>query len=172
MAIVWGKPADSPHGDISQSRQSREHTTLILGCPYVKPIINGIGQRLSGRRDTALEKMEFIGGLEDISLQNMRVTVLLVHFIKYQIYNSRCRHKLPTVPQIMYELEGLSIIYHKGNCGENLWKNYRSFCQEWYTNESNNGMEVVSVIIIISILSVHPTHDFLNMVTICNTSYK
>ncbi len=107
MAIVWGKPADSPRGDMSQSRQSREHTTLILGCPYVKPIINGIGQRLSGRRDTALKKMEFIGGLEDISPQNMRLTVLLVHFIKYQLYISRCRHKLQTtVPQIMYEWEG------------------------------------------------------------------
>jgi hypothetical protein len=53
------------------------------------------------------KKKEFFGGLEDISIGNMRITILLVHFIKYQIYLCRCRNRIPTVPQCMYELEGL-----------------------------------------------------------------
>jgi hypothetical protein len=35
------------------------------------------------------------------------MSIIIVHFVKYQIYMAKCRNRLPTVPQCLYELEGL-----------------------------------------------------------------
>jgi hypothetical protein len=64
------------------------------------------------------KKKEFMSGLEDISIKNMKMTILIVHFIKYQIYISKCRYKLPSVPQIMYEWEGLKFNLSRGE----IWR--------------------------------------------------
>jgi len=87
------------------SHESVSH--LLWECQHSKVVINGVGQRLSGTIGTAFNKKEFMSGLEDISIANVKLTILLVHFIKYQIYISKCRHRLPSVPQIMFEWEGL-----------------------------------------------------------------
>jgi hypothetical protein len=91
---------------------------LFWDCQYVKPVINGLGQRLSGTVGTVFKKKEFMSGLEDISIKNMKMTILIVHFIKYQIYISKCRYKLPSVPQIMYEWEGLKFNLSRGE----IWR--------------------------------------------------
>jgi hypothetical protein len=44
----------------------------------------------------------------------MQITILIAHSVKYYIYLSRCKNKLPTVPQCMYEKEGLISILAKG----------------------------------------------------------
>ncbi len=80
---------------------------LFWECEHVRPVINKIGLRLTGMQGVNFKKKEFFGGLEDIGIGNMRITILLVHFIKYQIYVCKCRNRIPTVPQCMYELEGL-----------------------------------------------------------------
>jgi hypothetical protein len=80
---------------------------LFWECEHVRPVINKIGLKLTGLQGVNFKKKEFFGGLEDISIGNMRITILLVHFIKYQIYLCKCRNRIPTVPQCMYELEGL-----------------------------------------------------------------
>ncbi len=68
--------------------------------------ISNVGLRISGLQNVHFKK-EFFGGLEDISIGNMQMSIIIVHFVKYQIYLARCRNRLPTVPQCMYELEGL-----------------------------------------------------------------
>jgi hypothetical protein len=78
------------------SHESVNH--LFWDCQYVRAVINGIGQRLSGTIGTAFNKKEFMSGLEDISISNMKLTIILVHFIKYQIYISKCRYRLPSIP--------------------------------------------------------------------------
>ena len=87
------------------SHESVSH--LLWDCQHSRVVINGVGQRLSGTIGTTFNKKEFMSGLEDISIANVKLTIILVHFIKYQIYICKCRHRLPTVPQIMYEWEGL-----------------------------------------------------------------
>jgi hypothetical protein len=87
------------------SHESVNH--LFWECQHSRAVINGVGQRLSGTIGTAFNKKEFMCGLEDIGIANMKLTIILVHFIKYQIYISKCRHRLPSVPQVMYEWDGL-----------------------------------------------------------------
>jgi hypothetical protein len=70
-------------------------------------VINNIGIRISGLQGVQFKKKEFFGGLEDISIRNMQMSIIIVHFIKYQVYIAKCRNRLPTVPQCLYELEGL-----------------------------------------------------------------
>jgi hypothetical protein len=80
---------------------------LFWDCEHVRPVINNVGVRISGLQGLQFKKKEFFGGLEDISIGNMQMSILIVHFIKYQIYLAKCRNRLPTAPQCMYELEGL-----------------------------------------------------------------
>jgi hypothetical protein len=80
---------------------------LFWDCEHVRTVINNVGLRISGLQGVQFKKKEFFGGLEDISIGNMQMSILIVHFIKYQIYLAKCRNRLPTVPQCMYELEGL-----------------------------------------------------------------
>jgi hypothetical protein len=74
-----------------------------------------VGTRITGLQGIHFKKKEFFGGLEDISIGNMRIAIIIVHFIKYQIYLSKCRNRLPTAPQCMYELEGLIRIMARGD---------------------------------------------------------
>ncbi len=69
--------------------------------------MSGLEEFMSGLEEFMSGLEEFMSGLEDISIANVKLTIILVHFIKYQIYISKCRHRLPSVPQIMFEWEGL-----------------------------------------------------------------
>jgi hypothetical protein len=80
---------------------------LFWDCEHVRTVINNIGIRISGLQGVQFKKKEFFGGLEDISIRNMQMSIIIVHFIKYQVYIAKCRNRLPTVPQCLYELEGL-----------------------------------------------------------------
>jgi hypothetical protein len=79
---------------------------LFWECEHVRTVVNNVGLHISGLQGVHLKK-EFFGGLEDISIGNMQMSIIIVHFVKYQIYLANCRNRLPTVPQCMYELEGL-----------------------------------------------------------------
>jgi hypothetical protein len=88
---------------------------IFWECEHVRTVIKGVGQRLARTNQGSFKKKEFFGGLEDINTQNMQITILIAHFVKYYIYLSRCKNKLPTVPQCMYEIEGLISILAKGD---------------------------------------------------------
>ena len=77
---------------------------LFWECPLVKKVVNEVGNRLSGTIGRSFTKIKWLGGLKDYSTKNMQMSILLVHFIKYYVYLSRCRKKIPNAPQCMYEL--------------------------------------------------------------------
>jgi hypothetical protein len=80
---------------------------LFWECEHVRTVINSVGLRINGLQGFHFKTKEFFVGLEDISIGNIRITIIIVHFIKYQIYLRKCRNRLPTVSQCLYELEGL-----------------------------------------------------------------
>jgi hypothetical protein len=49
----------------------------------------------------------FWGGLDDISIDNMNMCILVVHYIKYCVYKCKLSSRIPTAPQIWFELTGL-----------------------------------------------------------------
>jgi hypothetical protein len=76
-------------------------------CPITRRVVNGFGNRISGTHGLVFKKSEWLGGLQDYSVKNMQMSILVVQYVRYYLYNSRCRHKQPTIPQILYEFEGL-----------------------------------------------------------------
>jgi hypothetical protein len=105
---VEGVTEDMPEWNNRLNRLRHENVQHIFWeCEYTRPVINNVGLRISGLQNVHFKKKEFFGGLEDISIGNMQMSIIIVHFVKYQIYLARCNNRLPTVPQCMYELEGL-----------------------------------------------------------------
>ena len=80
---------------------------LFWGCEYVRRVIDGIGNRLAGSGGRVFGKDAFFGGIDDISIGNMQMCILIVHFIKFYIYSCKLRRRMPTVPQGIYEIEGM-----------------------------------------------------------------
>jgi hypothetical protein len=48
---------------------------------HYRTVINNVGLRKSGLQNVHFKKKEFFGGLEDISIGNMKMTIILVHFV-------------------------------------------------------------------------------------------
>jgi hypothetical protein len=80
---------------------------LFWNCDISRKVINGITRRLSGWEEGTVTKVCFFGGLLDYSVQNMQMSILIVHYIKFYLYNSRLMYRIPTIPQGIYELDGL-----------------------------------------------------------------
>jgi len=70
-------------------------------------MINSVGERLTGVVGRRFDKGMYFSGMEDICVQTMRFSILVVHYIKYFLYTCRMRRRIPTAPQCIYELEGL-----------------------------------------------------------------
>jgi hypothetical protein len=98
-------------------RINRQHHESVMHlfweCTVVKPLIDGIGNWLAKKIGRCFNKETFFSGIDDISLQNMRMCTTIVHYVKYVIYEYKLRHQLPTMTHIRYELEGLGRLFNK-----------------------------------------------------------
>jgi hypothetical protein len=53
---------------------------LFWECVHVKGVIDEVGCRLTGNTNCVFDKECFFGGLDDISISNMNMCILLVHY--------------------------------------------------------------------------------------------
>ena len=88
-------------------------THLFWECQYVRRVISELGNRLAGTVGRTFTKVHFFGGLDDISIMNMKMSILIVHYIKYYIFKCKLRHRLPFFSHGIYDIGWLFEILSK-----------------------------------------------------------
>jgi hypothetical protein len=62
-----------------------------------------VGNWLANTNGRKFSKEKFFSGIEDKSPQNIRMCVVIVHYIKFIVYECKLRHQIPTMTHIRYE---------------------------------------------------------------------
>jgi hypothetical protein len=93
-----------------QRHESIAH--LFWECTAVRKLIDDVGNWLAGSNRRKFTKEKFFSGIEDISPQNIRMCVAIVHYIKFIVYECKLRHQLPTLTHVRHELEGLGKLFN------------------------------------------------------------
>ncbi len=96
------------------NRQRHESVIhLFWECKAVRNLIDDVGNWLANTNGRKFIKEKFLSGIEDISPQNIRMCVEIAHYIKFNLYECKLRHQLPTLTYVRYELEGLGKLFNK-----------------------------------------------------------
>jgi exonuclease III len=96
------------------NRQCHESVIhLFWECTAVRHLIDSVGNWLANTNGRRFNKEKFFSGIDDISPQNIRMCVVIVHYIKFILYECKLRHQLPTLTHVRYELEGLGKLFSK-----------------------------------------------------------
>ena len=77
---------------------------LFWDCVCVRTLIDSVGNWLAGTEGRTFIRSMFFGGMDDISTQNMRMCILIVHYIKYIIFECKIRNRIPTITHVRYEM--------------------------------------------------------------------
>jgi hypothetical protein len=104
-SVIWNTRINGLHHE--------SVTHLFWECQYVRRVINELGNRLAGTVGRIFTKAQFFGGLDDISIMNMKMSILIVHYIKYYIFKCRLRHRLPYFSHGIYDIGWLFEILAK-----------------------------------------------------------
>jgi hypothetical protein len=109
-SIIWNTRINRLH------HESVFH--LFWECQYVRRVIHEIGNKLAGTIGRTFTKVHFFGGLDDISIMNMKMSILIVHYIKFYIFKCKLRHRLPYFSHGIYDIGWLFEILAK----RELWR--------------------------------------------------
>ncbi len=94
-----------------QRHESISH--LFWDCGVVGNIIHNVGNWLANTNGRKFRRENFFSGIDDVSPQNMRICTVIVHYIKYILYECKIRYQLPTMTHMRYEMEGLGRVFGK-----------------------------------------------------------
>jgi hypothetical protein len=96
------------------NRQRHESVShLFWDCGVVANIIHNVGNWLANTNGPKFRRENFFSGIDDVSPQNMRICIVIVHYIKYILYECKIRYQLPTMTHMRYEIEGLGRVFGK-----------------------------------------------------------
>ncbi len=96
------------------NRQRHESVIhLFRECTAIRHLIDSVGNWLANTNGRRFNKEKFFSGKDDISPQNIRMCVVIVHYIKFILCECKLRHQLPTLTHVRYELEGLGKLFSK-----------------------------------------------------------
>jgi exonuclease III len=95
------------------NRQRHESVIhLFWECTVVRSLIDGVGNWLANTNGRLFKKDSFFSGIDDLSPQNMRICIIIVHYVKYVLYECKLRHQIPTMTHMRYEMEGLGSLFN------------------------------------------------------------